>query len=160
MAKVEIALVAEVLSDSHIDPAIVDRVVRQITRAAEKAADEAATEREPAEKKQWVIILADPHGELPALDLVGWVVQVPEQVSPATALERITRAAHHYHTTRRGRKQPVRSFAEACEVVGAKYLKEEHVAIKTKLPVTAIVSDNTLPADEGRAVTLDELRRR
>ncbi|BET67096.1 hypothetical protein ASA1KI_20140 [Opitutales bacterium ASA1] len=160
MAKVEIDLVAEVLKENELDPAIVERIVREITKAAEKAADEAAADREPPAKKQWVIVLSDPHGELPDTDMVGWVVQIPENVSPATATERIIKAAHHYNTTRRGRKQPAKSIAEACEVVGAKFFKDEHVAIKTKLPVTALTTDNVVPSDDSGKISLDDLRRR
>ncbi|MGH8016770.1 MAG: hypothetical protein ACREIA_00505 [Opitutaceae bacterium] len=159
MAKVEIELVAEVLKDNDLDQEMVDRIVRQITKVAEKAADEAAADREPPARKQWVVIVSDPRGELPEMDMVGWVVQIPENVSPATATERIIKGAHHYNTTRRGRKHPAKSIAEACEVVGAKFFKDEHVTIKTKLPVTALKTDNILPGDQSSKITLDELRR-
>jgi hypothetical protein len=160
MPKVEIDLVAEVLKDHEIDAATIDQIVRQISRAAEKAAAEAAAEREPPEKKQWVILLSDPSGELPPTDLVGWVLQIPENVSPATAPERIIKAAQAYNATRRGRKFPARSIAEACELLSARFLKEEHVAVKTKLPVTALGTDNVLPEDAGTRITLEDLRRR
>ncbi len=160
MAKVEIDLVAEILKENELDAATVDRIVRQIAKAAEKAADEAAADRDPVAKKQWVMIVSDPEGELPDTDMVGWVVQIPENVSPATATERIIKAAHVFNTTRRGRKQPAKSIAEACEVVAAKLFKEEHVFIKTKLPVTVLTTDNVLPSDAAGKISMDELRRR
>ena len=158
MPKVEIDLVAEVLKDNELDPAMVERILRQITKVAEEAADEAAADREPVAKKQWVIIISDPNGDLPSTDMVGWVVQIPENVSPATATERIIKGAHHYNTTRHGRKHPAKSIAETCEVVGAKFFKDEHVAIKTKLPVTALTTDNVMPGDASSKITLDDLR--
>jgi hypothetical protein len=160
MAKVDLEIVAEVLKENELDPATVDRIVRQLAHAAEKAAEEAAAEREPVTRKQWVIVLSDPHDELPDEDMVGWVLQIPENDSPATAVERVVKAAHAFNATRRGRKNPARSIAEACEVVGAKFLKEQNVAVKTKLPVTALKSDNVLPSDEAGKISMDDLRRR
>lgn len=160
MPKVELEIVAEVLKENELDAATIDRIVRQLSHAAEKAAEEAAAEREPAARKQWVIVLSDPNHELPDEDMVGWVLQIPENDSPATALDRVIKAAHTFNTTKRGRRNPAKSIAEACEVVGAKFLKENQVAVKTKLPVSAIKCDNVLPADEAGKITLDDLRRR
>ncbi len=158
MAKIEIELVAEVLQENDLDKSTVDRIVRQLTRAAEKAADEAAAEREPQVKKQWVIVLSDPRGDIPDEDFVGWVLQIPENDAPATAAERLVRSAHTYNATRRGQKYPAKSFAEACEVVGGKFLKENSVSVKTKLPVTVLKTDNELPPDIAGKISMDELR--
>lgn len=160
MAKIDIELVAEVLKENELDPSVVERIVRQLARAAEKAADEAAAERETPTKKQWVIVLSDPHDELPDEDMVGWVLQIPENDNPAVAIERLVKAAHHFNSTRRGRRQPAKSFAEACEVVGGKFLKENNVVVKTKLPVTALKTDNVLPSDDGAKISMDDLRGR
>jgi hypothetical protein len=159
MAKVELDLVAEVLADNELDQATVDRIVRQLTKAAERAAEEAAAEREPPQKKQWVIMISDPRGGIPDEDYVGWVLQVPENENPNAARERLIRAAHHFNTTPRGRKHPAKSIGEACEVVGAKFLKEENVSIKTKLPVTVLKTDNVLPGDALGKITKADLKR-
>jgi hypothetical protein len=160
MSKIEIDLVAEVLKDNELEEDLVMKIVRQLTRAAEKLAAEAEAEKEPTTKKQWVILLSDPNGDLPDEDMVGWVVQIPENDNPGTVTGRIVKAAHHFNTTRRGRKHPAKSIAEACEVVGGKFLKEQNLAIKTKLPVTALKTDNVLPTDEGSKISMDDLRRR
>jgi hypothetical protein len=159
MAKIEIEVVAEVLQENELDKAMVDRIVRQLTRAAEKAADEAAAEREPQVKKQWIIVVSDPDGTIPDEDFVGWVLQVPENDPPAAALDRVINSAHAYHATRRGQKFPAKSFGEACEVVGGKFLKENNVAVKTKLPVTVLKTDNELPPDEAGKISMAELRK-
>jgi hypothetical protein len=158
MAKIEIELVAEVLTENELEKATIDRIVRQLTRAAEKAADEAAAEREPQVKKQWVIVVSDPRGDLPDEDLVGWVLQIPENDAPATATDRLIHAAHTFNATRRGQKYPAKSFAEACEVVGGKFLKENNVTVKTKLPVTILKTDNELPPDVAGKMSMDDLR--
>jgi hypothetical protein len=160
MAKIEIELVAEVLQDNELDKSMVDRIVRQLTRAAEKAADEAAAEREPQVKKQWIIVVSDPEGQMPDEDFVGWVLQIPENDPPASATDRVINATHAYHATRRGQKYPAKSFAEACEVVGGKFLKESNVSIKTKLPVTVLKTDNELPPDISGKISLSDLRKR
>jgi len=158
MAKIEIELVAEVLQENDLDKSIVDRIVRQLTRAAEKAADEAAADREPQVKKQWVVVVSDPEGQIPEEDFVGWVLQIPENDPPAAATERLINAAHAYHATRRGQKFPAKTFGEACEVVGGKFTKENNVWVKTKLPVTVLKTDNELPPDVSGKMSLEDLR--
>lgn len=162
MAKIEIELVAEVLAnESKVEKAELDRIVRLLTRAAERAADEAAAAKEPTTKKQMVVVISDPRNEIPTdTDFVAWVMQIPENDAPATTLDRVVKAAHSYNLTRRGQKYPVKSIAEACEVVGAKFLKEMNVAVKTRLPVSVLVTDNELPKDRESAITLEELRQR
>lgn len=159
MAKIEIELVAEVLQENELEKSIVDRIVRQLTKAAEQAADEAAAEREPQVKKQWIIVVSDPHGRIPEEDFVGWVLQIPENDPPGAATDRLIKAAHAFNATRRGQKYPAKSFAEACEAVGGKFLKENNVSVKTKLPVTMLTTDNELPPDAAGKITMDELRR-
>lgn len=160
MAKVDIDLVAEVLQmEPKLDPTDAQRVLRKLIRAAERAAEKAAAEREAPVKKQFVLVVSDPRGEIPDEDFVGWVFQVPENDSPMVATERLIRAAHNFNTSPRGRKHPARTFAEACEVVSPKMLKECLVSVKTRLPVTVVRTDNVLPPDKEGKISLDDLRR-
>lgn len=158
MPKIEIEVVAEVLQENELDKAMVDRIVRQLTKAAERAADEAAAEREPQVKKQWIIIVSDPEDQIPEEDFVGWVLQIPENDSPAVAIDRLIQAAHAFNATKRGRKYPAKTLAEACEVVGGKFLKEANISVKTKLPVSVLKTDNELPPDSSGKISLDDLR--
>jgi hypothetical protein len=158
MAKIEIDLVAEVLNDNDLDQAMVAKIMRQLTRAAEKAADEAAAEREPQVKKQWIIVISDPEGQIPDEDFVGWVLQIPENDPPAASVDRLIKAAHAFNATKRGAKYPAKNLAEACEVVGGKFLKENNVSVKTKLPVTVLKTDNELPPDVAGKISMAELR--
>lgn len=158
MAKIDIDLVAEVLKHNEFDQQTVERIVKELARVAEQAAEEAAAEREPPVKKQFVVGLSDPRGEVPDIDLIGWVFQIPETDNPATTIERLVRAAHNFNLSPRGRKHPVKSIGEACEVVAAKYQKEQNLSVKTKLPVTILKTDNVLPDDEGSKITMSDLR--
>ena len=49
------------------------------------------------------------------------------------------------HVSCRDAEEELVRPAEACEAVGAKFQKEQNVAIKTKLPVTILKTDNVLP---------------
>lgn len=158
MPKVEVDLVAEILKDNELEEDLVMKIVRQLNRAADKLAAEAEAEKEPTQKKQWAILISDPNGDLPDEDMVGWVVQIPENDNPGTITERLIKAAHHHNTTRRGRKHPAKTIAEACEVVGGKIMKEHKIAVKTKLPVSALKTDNVIPTDEGSKISMDDLR--
>lgn len=158
MAKVEVDLVAEVLKDNELSEDQVMKIVRQLNRAADKLAAEAEAEKEPKSKQQFVMLLSDPHQNLPDFDMVGWVIQLPENDNPGVVNERLIKAGHHYNTTRRGRKHPCKTIAEVCEVVGGKIMKEHKIVVKTKLPVSAIVTDNVLPTDDGSKITMDDLR--
>lgn len=160
MPKVDIDTVAEVLTKNELDESTVKRILRQLTRAAEQAAEEAAADREAPVKKQWIILVSDPRGAIPDEDFVGWVIQIPENDNPNLATERLIRAAHTFNTSPRGRKHPARSLAEACEVVSPKLLKENNIAVKTKLPVTVLTTDNALPPDPAAKISLQDLRRR
>lgn len=114
----------------------------------EARAAENAEEKTPAVKKQFVIVVSDPHGEIAALgkDFTGWVVQIPEDDNPALALGRIHKGAFDFNRTPKGRRLPLRTVAEACEFGSAKIYKEHKVWVKTKEPVLVVLSDNKIPA--------------
>lgn len=156
--KIEIDLVTEVLKNNIEDEDTVMSISRQLQREANKLAAEAEAEKEPQVKKQFVILVSDPNGDLPDEDMVGWVLHIPENDNPGTAADRLIKAGQHHNTTRRGRKHPAKSIAEVCEVVGSKILKEHKVWVKTKLPVTVLTTDNVLPQDDGSKITLDDLK--
>ena len=112
-----------------------------------KAQEEEKANRPPPVKKQFTVLLSDPDGSLAAKDITGWVVQIPEEESPATTAERIIRAAYEFNTTPKGRRMPVKTIGEACEVVTAKLLKEQQVWVKTKTPVLALAVNNEIPTE-------------
>lgn len=156
MPKVDVELVAEVLKHNEVDPKLLHQIMEEIAAEMKKEEQLAEAERVPPVKKQFVIMLSDPQGEVVQEDLVGWVVQIPENDSPMTVPERIIKSAYQFNASRKGRKYPVKSIGEACEVVGTKFQKEHHVSIKTKLPVSIIKTDNVLPQEK---VKLADLRR-
>lgn len=145
MPKVSFEAVAEVLAANNLDNETISKVLKELEAQAQAELEEAKASREPAVKKQWVMVVSDPRGTLPDEDYVGWVAQIPEDDSPAETLPRIIAAAHEFNISKKGRKYPVKSIGEACEAVSAKFMKEQGVVIKTKLPVTVLRTDNALP---------------
>jgi len=137
MAKVSLDLVKEVLQRNGIDARKLAEVLNQIRQEAE--AD--AVEREKPVKKHHVVLVSSPEGGLPD-DLVGWVVQVPEDDNPMVAAKRIVETAERFNASPRGKKLPLASFGDACQALPAKQLKESNVWVRTRDPVRVISVGN------------------
>jgi hypothetical protein len=146
MAKIEIALVAASLKKHDIPAETLREIIEELNFEAQPAdGDEAA----PVVKKQFAILLSDAaHALPPRVELVGWVVQIPEDASPFSVVDRIFKAAYDFNSSKRGRLLPVKSVGEALESASAKYFKDAELWVKTRMPVAVIVTDNVLPRDE------------
>lgn len=107
--------------------------------------DSADEEKPPAVKKQFVILVSDPDDKFPKSDFAGWVLQIPETESVATAQERIFRGAYDYNASKKGRLYPAKTVGEALENVPAKHFKEAEVWVKTKTPVLVLKTNNEIP---------------
>lgn len=150
MAKIEVAKVADILRQNQLEPSVMRRIIEQINKVTEDAAV-GEEEKPPAQKKQFVILVSDPDGEMPEHELAGWVLQIPEDASPLSLEERVHKATYDFNATRRGRKLPAETMGEAFENVPAKNFKEVEVWVKTKTPVLVMSTDNKLPKDEPTA---------
>lgn len=146
MPKIEINQVAEILKRNKADASLLRAVVEEMNLLARAEAEE---EKPPALKKQHVIVVSDPDNRFPNEDFAGWVVQIPDNDSPVTTMERIFRATYEFNATKKGRLLPVKSVGEAIENVPAKIFKEAEVWVKTKNPVLVIKSDNLIPRDKS-----------
>ena len=83
MPKIDVNKVAEILKKNHIDPAVLRRVVEEMNLAVQP--DPGEGEQAPPVKKQYVILVSDPEREDAASgDFTGWVLQIPENESPAS----------------------------------------------------------------------------
>jgi hypothetical protein len=157
MAKIEVSQVAEILKKHKLDPSILREIVEEMNEITAPAADEDI--KPPAPKKQFVVLLSDPAGKLPAKDLTGWVVQIPEDASPHSTADRIFKGAYDFNASKRGRLLPVKSVGEALESGSAKYFKEAELWVKTKMPVAVVVTDNVLPKDELKVEKMDRRKK-
>lgn len=147
MSKIEINQVAEIIKKHKVEPAVLRSIVEEMNAATQKDDDDIAP---PAQKKQFVIILADAAGSLTALAdrLTGWVIQIPEDASPHSTMDRVFKGAYDFNASKRGRMLPVKTIGESLESVGTKYFKEAELWVKTKLPIAVVVTDNILPRDD------------
>lgn len=144
MAKVDIELVKMILQRNELDIRQVSRIIEEIQFELANMVDE---EKPPPVKKQFVIMISDPHEELPKKDFVGWVLQIPEEDSPAVTEERLRRSAYEFNASKKGSRMPVKTIAEVCEHVPTRVLKEQNVWVKTKEPVLMLRTTNKIPTE-------------
>lgn len=148
MPKVDLSEVANVIRKNEVEPSVLRRILEELNAEAQKKeADK--EEKGPAQKKQFVLLVSDPENKLEGLELVGWALQIPEEDSPLTLMERVQRAAYEFNASKKGRKCPIKSIGETLESVPAKFFKETAVSVKTKTAVQVIITDNVLPKDTG-----------
>lgn len=122
------------------------RKIMEDVQAELQALEEEKAERPPPQKKQFAILVSDPMGKLEGLDFTGWVFQIPEDESPQLLEEHIRQAAYDFNATPKGRRLPVQTVGEACEVIPPRLTKEHRVWIKTKTPCLVQRTDNNIPS--------------
>lgn len=147
MPKIDVETLKFILQRNEPDIRKVAEIMSEIEMEL-KAEEEEKANRPPPIKKQFSIIVSDADGVLAEKDLTGWVVQIPEDDSVSIAPERIISAAYEFNTTPKGRRMPVETIGEACEVVSAKILKEHKIWIKTKVPVLVVPVSNKIPTEK------------
>ena len=146
MPKIDVNQVAEILKRNEVEPAVLRSIVEEMNLAVQPEADE---EPAPAIKKQWCILVSDPEHRLPSdQEFVGWVLQIPENESVMSTLERVHRAAYEFNTTKKGRLMPATTVGEIIEHGPAKHFKEAECWVKTKIPVLMLRTDNKIPTEK------------
>lgn len=144
MPKIDVNQVAEILKRNEIDPKILRQIVEEMNKVTQAEAED---EKPPAVKKQFAVLVSDPHDRLPKTDFVAWVLQMPEDESVVTLQDRIFRATYEFNTTKKGRLMPPKTMGEAIEYVPAKHFKEVGVWVKTKSPVLMLKTNNEIPTE-------------
>jgi hypothetical protein len=147
MPKIDVETLKFILQRNETDIRKINEIMSDI-QIELQAEEEERANRPPPVKKQFSIVLADDGGLLEGKDLTGWVVQIPEDDSVTVAPERIIRAAYEFNTTPKGRRMPVETIGEACEIVTAKLFKEQNIWVKTKVPVLAVATNNKIPMEK------------
>tara|TARA_Y100000588_G_scaffold108236_2_gene118640 strand:+ start:628 stop:1212 length:585 start_codon:yes stop_codon:yes gene_type:complete len=142
MAKVDVELVKLILQRNELDIRTVSRIMDDIEVELLNNVDE---DKPPPVKKQWCMLVSDPENTLAGKDFTGWVVQIPEEDSPATAQGRIIKAAYDFNASPKGQRMPVQTIGETCEVIPARFFREQGVWLKTKIPVLLLTIDNKIP---------------
>ncbi|MGA2052153.1 MAG: hypothetical protein ABSH19_02450 [Opitutales bacterium] len=142
MPKVDLELVKLILQRNVPDVRQVAQILEDLHQELQALVDE---EKPPPVKKQYVILLSDPRGHLDGRDFTGWVVQIPEDESPATTEDKLIRAAYDFNATPKGRRLALKTIGEVCENLPARFLKEQQAWVRTKEPVLVVVSRNKIP---------------
>lgn len=145
MAKVDLDLVKFILQRNELDIRQVNAIIEDIEQEMKVIQEE--NPPTPRVSKQFAILISDPEGVMPKTDLTGWVLQMPEEDSPAILEGQIHKAAYDFNQTPKGRRLPVKSIGEACEAVPARIFKEHQVWVKTKEPVIILKTDNSIPIE-------------
>lgn len=139
---IDLGTVQEILREQNVDNTVIATVVKELQKvAAEEKADKEPSG--PKQKYQYSIIVNSPTNDLN--NLQGWVVKMPEDQKPSELLAKIqTAVAKQNNNTKKGRKFPLRSLAEAFNGLKRKFSKEESFQPLTKQSVQVIVSDGTI----------------
>lgn len=148
MPKIDVNRVAEILKKNQVEPKLLRQIIEDMNVLTQVEAED---DKPPPVKKQFAILISDPDGDLPEKDFTGWVLQLPEDESPATVQDRINRAAYDYNASKKGRLYPAKTVGEAIENVPAKHFKEVDLWVKHKNPVIMLKTDNEIPKDESAA---------
>ena len=145
--KVDIELVGMVLRRARLSAVQQAQILEDIKFESNQVAVE---DREPPEKKQYVIVVNDPYGKILAtgFEFSGWAVQIPEDDDPHSALQKLHCAAHDFNQTPKGRRMPIKTIAEACEFGSAKLFKERKIWVRTKEPVLVLPTNGKIAATE------------
>jgi hypothetical protein len=143
MPKIDVNKVAEILKKNHIDPAVLRRVVEEMNLAVQP--DPGEGDAAPPVKKQYIILVSDPDERMPKGDFTGWVLQIPEDESPASVQERLLKGAYDYNASKKGRLYPAKTVGDAVEIVPGKFFRDAELWVKTKTPVLVLRTDNEIP---------------
>lgn len=148
MPKIDVETLRFILQRNESDIRKVAEIMNEVELEI-KAEEEERALRPPPVKKQFVMLVSDADGALDGKDLVGWVVQIPEDDSVATTAGRIHSAAYEYNATPKGARMPVETIGEACEVIPAKLFKEQNAWIKSKTPLLIVPVENKIPLEKA-----------
>lgn len=145
--KIDIEIVQMVLERANLTTLQQAQILEDLKFEATQVA---VDDREPPEKKQYVIVVNDPYGKIPTtgFEFSGWAVQIPEDDDPHSALEKLHCAAHDFNQTPKGRRMPIKTIAEACEFGSAKLFKERKLWVRTKEPVLVLATNGKIAAVE------------
>lgn len=144
MAKVDIELVQMVLQRNDLGAQKTAQIMEDLKFESKQKDNDG--DKEPAVKKQFVIVVNDPYGKIAStgMDFSGWVAQIPEDDSPQSVIDKINQAASDFNLTPKGRKTPLNTVAEFCEFGSAKINKASNLWVKTKEPVLICLTNGKI----------------
>jgi len=145
MAKVDLDTLQIILERNEVDARLTAQIISDIQEQIKLDKME-SEEKEPPMKKKYVFVASDPEGVLAGKELVGWVVQIPDDQSEFSVEEKIFMAAAEYNRSKKGRRDPAKTVGEACERVPAKLFREQQLWVKNKEAAYLLPTSNVLPS--------------
>ena len=79
MAKIDLEVVKRILKRADLESSVMSEILGELQSAVADAASEADEPKVAPEKKQFIIVVADNDGLLTDKEMVGWVLQLPEE---------------------------------------------------------------------------------
>ena len=155
MAKVELDLVERILKRAEIGNNVLMEIMGELQSAVHENTDLDEEPKIVPIKKQFVVLVADEDCDLAEKELMGWVLQLPEDEPMQSVPERMVRVAKAFNLSKKGRRHPVETVGETCENVSAKIFKEQKLWLKTKEPVLVIPVENRYPQELKNHVKMD-----
>ena len=148
MTKIDLEVVKRILKRADLESSVMIEILGELQSAVADAASEDGEPKVAPEKKQFIIVVADNEGLLTDKEMVGWVLQLPEEDAMTSVSEKLLKTAKAFNLTKKGRKHPVETLGELCEYVPARIFKEQKLSLKTKTPVLVVPMANALELDE------------
>lgn len=148
MAKIELELVKRILKRADLENNVLSEIMGELQSAIEEDVELSDEPKAAPIKKQFVVLVADNEGVLSEKDLVGWVLQLPEDEPMLSVSEKIARVAKAFNLSKKGRRFPVETVGETCENVPSRIFKEQKLWLKTKEPVLLVPINNALELDK------------
>lgn len=145
------------LKQAGVEDKKIREVLENLNAIVQEQKDDKESEKGPKSKNQFIAYVMD-DGSLTGKDLVGFVVQVAEDVPVSSVKDRIYDAARSFNGTRKGRKFPATTMGDLFENVKGKHWKDEKgskVTVKTKHPIQIIPVPNAIPEPTKRLIQAD-----
>ena len=86
----------------------------------------------PKLKNKFGFLLLDEAGDIKVENLAGFIYQIQEDCDFNTSMDRLRAAVKVFNQTKKGLKNPVKSVADAFQVIAPKLLKAEGFIRKSK----------------------------
>jgi hypothetical protein len=139
--------VIEVLKSQKVPPATLIAVETELEAIEADKKAEREDSKGPKSKNQLNVILFDANGVIPKGDYTAIVVQTKDGDPVGGIMDKIYKSAFDHNASKRGRKHPIKSVADALNIKRA-ITKQNNIAFKVKEPVQVLITDNTIPSDK------------
>lgn len=144
MSKISIEDVTAALQETKIPKESQGQILNRLQQII---AEEQAIKEEnklPKQKNEFGVILFDPEGLVAGKEFTAAVYQIPQGDDHSLVLGKIAQAAGEQNAAAKRKKFQFDTLGSAIQGIKRKFIKEKNVNLKTKNPVTVLISNNKL----------------